>query len=112
MMGTAIAVCSSMIGTVLLVLPQTFLQYGLLTCLLVLIPVAITLAYTCSLWAKHLRQDDPDIADLVLRVLGSKWNAVFRCSSGIALSLLTCLIYLMVTDLVYSLLVSLFGRRW
>lgn len=37
MVGTAIAVSSSMIGTVLLVLPQVFLQYGLLTCLIIVV---------------------------------------------------------------------------
>lgn len=116
MVGTAIAVCSSMIGTVLLILPQTFLRYGLLTCLFVVvltpcmqIPIAVVLAYTCSLWAKHLKQDDPDIADLVERVLGSRWCQAFRVSSSLALCMLTCVIFLLIADLLYELLVSLFG---
>lgn len=39
MFGTAVAIASSMIGSVLLILPQVFLEFGLFTCLIMLVPL-------------------------------------------------------------------------
>lgn len=37
-------------------------------------------------------------------------SVAFRCSSGLALFLLTCVVYLLISDLTYEMLVSLFGK--
>lgn len=54
MIGTAIAIAGSMIGTALLIMPQIFLNYGLVACITLLVNVVTNIVAIDVLYGLHV----------------------------------------------------------
>ena len=71
-----------MVGSLCLVLPLVFLNYGVISCTIIMIILGFVQYNTCSLLILHLKDDEIDTEHMIKRILGKSWMQAFRFCSG------------------------------
>jgi solute carrier family 38 (sodium-coupled neutral amino acid transporter), member 9 len=107
---TIFAVTNSMIGTLVMVLPILFLQYGIITSTLVLILIGWGSYKTSSLFVIHLKENEPDIPVVIKRLAGDKWLSIYVFSSVIYMVFCGIIYFNLMSNLIYSAILFVFNQ--
>lgn len=68
------------------------------------------LSMTCNVFGMHLRPSETEITQTVKRVLGDKYFNAAALLSGILVTLVSSLFFLLASDILYDVLIEIFGR--
>lgn len=105
---TIFAIVNSMIGTLVMVLPILFLQYGLLTSIIILILISWLSYKTCSLCVIHLKENEPDLPVVIQRIAGSKWLTLYVFFSVIYMVCAGIIYFNLMNNMLYSVTLFIF----
>ena len=101
---TISAILNSMLGGALLTLPVLFKSAGLLSSSIVLLMSAIISFITCRIYTFHAIDEDKDVEATISRILGKKWEKIYRLITGVYLIFL-CIVYIdLIVDQLYSMI--------
>lgn len=67
--------------------------------------MGFVLATTCSVFGMHLRPSEKEITETVKRVLGEGYFKAAALMSGILVTLVSALFFLLASDILYDVLV-------
>lgn len=105
---TIFAIANGMIGTLVMILPILFLQYGFLTSTISLVFIGWISYKTCSLLVIHLKENESDLPVVILRIAGKKWLTLYVFSS-VAYMICAGIIYFnLMNNMLYSVILFIF----
>lgn len=87
----------------MLTFPVLFKKAGIITGIIVLI-ISSTISYiTCRIYIMHLSANDKDVEDTIKRIMGIKWQRLFRLITGFYLVLLNIIYLILIVDQIYNI---------
>lgn len=100
---------NNMLGPAILSLPLIFRDSGLGSGTIVLIISAVISFITCRIYVLHSSDQENDIEWTIRRILGKKWEDIFRFITGLYLVLLSIITVDLIVDQFYSIIYLIAG---
>ena len=101
---TILHITNNMIGSSILIFPLVFIKYGVLNATFVLILMAAISCETCLLQIRHVKMNELDLPETILRILGGKWFYSYVISSFIFNGFSVLIYFILMNNLLYSML--------
>lgn len=95
---------NNMLGPAILSLPLIFRDSGVASGTIVLLISAIISFITCRIYVLHSSDEENDIEWTIRRILGKKWEDIFRFITGLYLVLLSIITVDLIVDQFYSII--------
>ncbi|CAK62184.1 unnamed protein product (macronuclear) [Paramecium tetraurelia] len=101
---TIVGIVNSMVGSLCLVLPLVFLNYGVISCTVIMIILGFVQYNTCSLLILHLKDQEVDTEHMIKRILGKQWMQAFRFCSGTLLFIVGIIYFQLINLTLYPII--------
>ncbi|KAM3140772.1 hypothetical protein pb186bvf_007177 [Paramecium bursaria] len=98
---TMMGITNSMVGSVILVVPVSFKNNGILSCTLVMILLGFIQYKTCSLLLVHQKTNEQSTEKIIKRLLGRRWATAFSFASGTLLFIVGIIYYQLINITLY-----------
>ena len=103
--GTSVIIANNTIGTAVMILPIVFGTCGIITSLFVLLVIGFVQYITCNLCVIHMKENEPDLPEVIERVLGKTAKILFVISSC-AFEFMAGIIYLaLMNNMLYPIII-------
>ena len=108
--ATTLIVCNNTLGTAVMILPIVFGTCGIITSLIVLLVIGFVQYITCNLCVIHMKENEPDLPEIIERLLGKTAKIIFVISSCV-FEFMTGLIYLaLMNNMLYSIIIFILSH--
>lgn len=104
---TIFNIANTMMGSALLVMPVNFYKAGIITSIICALFMMVISYYTCNLLVIHSRNSEIDYPLALRRLLGKKWEFLFNVISFLLLILVAVIHFILMANVMYSILKSL-----
>ena len=98
-------ICSastSMIGTGILLYPLLYKDNGMILSQIIVSLIGLISYKTAQLCLVHIKDDEEDLTNVVLRMLGRKWHLLYCLTGSLYLALTSSIYYLLILNCLYS----------
>ena len=103
--ATSLIVCNNTLGSAVMILPIVFGTCGIITSLIVLLVIGFVQYITCNLCVIHMKENEPDLPEIIERILGKTAKILFVISSCF-FEFLAGIIYLaLMNNMLYPIIV-------
>ncbi|KRX08777.1 hypothetical protein PPERSA_08088 [Pseudocohnilembus persalinus] len=107
---TILAICNSMVGTIVLIIPVNFAGSGILLSIILMLIMGLMSMQTCVWILKPQKDDEDEIGLIVKRVLGKSWYTLCALSASTLIFCVGMVYFVLINSTFWQILSFFFYR--